>query len=98
MQFLIAPFFSKEAVQAAHARCVALGYPADRLVFGNYNWSGSVLRRSEVMVSFYVAETDPTRWVHVSLQRSFCFAQWSVTGLSEDEVPLRDAESAPDAE
>ena len=90
MQFLIAPFFSKEAVQQAHQTCVDLGYPAARLVFANYNWSGSLLRRSEVSVSFYVAETEPTQWVHVILIRPTCFSRWSVTAAEEAEVPLRD--------
>lgn len=89
MQFLIAPFFSTEAVQEAHRKCVELGYPAERLVFANYNWSGSLLRRSEVSVSFYVAETSPTRWVSVLLARSTCFSRWMVTGAEEAEVPER---------
>jgi len=92
MQFLIAPFFSKEAVQQAHARCVELGYPAERLVFANYNWSGSLLRQSEVSVSFYVADTSPTKWVSVILDRPTCFSRWSVTATEEAEVPERDEE------
>jgi hypothetical protein len=80
-------FFSKAAVEKAHAKCVELGYPADRLVFANYNWSGDVVGQSDVSVSFIVAGSRPTKWVHVNLQRPFCLADWAVTSWEEQEVP-----------
>src|SRR6266496_1084593 len=79
--------FFWSGVEKAMAKCVELGYPRDRLVYVNHDLSGNLLGRSEASVSFVVKGSKPRKLVHVTLRRSSCLAEWTVTGSEEQELP-----------